>query len=426
MLLFFILALAGGACLLFPLGWVNGRSEAKNEPAPSPSPVTECLLEPGIFQRQADWKAGLKCLERRVGRGENFSVVMDRLGVGPAEVDEIVRSVGDLTDLTKIKAGAAIKLYREPQTGRLSRLDYLEDGQPRLLLVNTPAGWTGSLREGAPVRLRAAAAGRIKNSLWESAVGSCDLDPELIMSFADIFAYDVDFFTEVQEGDEFSLLYEENYQGGRRVGSGRILAARFVTGGEVKEAFFHEDARRQSGYYDAEGRSLKKMFLKSPLQYRRISSYFSRSRLHPILKIRRPHLGVDYSAPTGTPVEALGSGVISFAGRKGGYGNFIVINHGSNFTTMYGHLSGFARGIKKGVRVNQGQLIGFVGATGLATGPHLDFRVQEKGSFIDPLSVRMKPAAPVAPGEKQGFLKAVAPRRAEMSRASASDKSKER
>ena len=257
----FILVLAGAAGILFLSGGVDGKSEANSSVNKRSLPTaTVCKLDPGVFQLQAEWNGEMRGREETVQKGESFSVVMDRLGVGPVEVGEIVQAAGDLADLTKIRAGASIKVYRNSKTGGLCRLNYHHAGQPGLLMVNTPAGWVGSLHKAVPIKLKSTAKGRIKTSLWDSAVGACGLDPELVMSMADIFAYDIDFFTEVQEGDEFALLYEDKFLGGRRLGSGRILAARFVNEGEVKEAFFHTDSKGLSGYYDGEGRSLKRCF----------------------------------------------------------------------------------------------------------------------------------------------------------------------
>ncbi len=224
----------------------------------------------------------------------------------------------------------------------------------------------------------------VASTLWEAAVGA-ELAPELIVRLADIFAWDIDFNVEIRAGDRFALVYEvKTLEDGERVGYGDILAAFGCVNGREHWAIRYE-CRGKEGYYDLDGRNLKKAFLKSPLRYRRISSGFTHRRLHPILRIVRPHLGIDYAAPAGTPVWAVGDGVVVYAGWKGGYGRFIEIRHNSVYSTTYGHLSRFARGIRRGARVRQGQVIGYVGATGLATGPHLDFRMKKHGRFVNPL-----------------------------------------
>ncbi|MBW2622888.1 MAG: M23 family metallopeptidase, partial [Deltaproteobacteria bacterium] len=229
------------------------------------------------------------------------------------------------------------------------------------------------------------------------------LDPEVVLNFSDIFAYDIDFFTDIQTGDRFSIFYELKYLQGNLVGSGRILAAEFINNGKKLEAYYFEKSPGKGGYYDAEGRSLRKMFLKSPLRFRRISSYFSRSRYHPILKICRPHLGIDYAAPPGTPVETVADGKVTFKGWNGGYGRFVKIKHNRAYTTTYGHLSRYAKGLKKGKRVKQGDLIGYVGSSGLSTGPHLDYRMVKNGKFINPLALNLEPAPPIEASQRSRF-----------------------
>ena len=248
----------------------------------------------------------------------------------------------------------------------------------------------------------ALAEGTINSSLYADAVHQ-GLDGTLVMQLADVFAWDIDFLSDVRPGDSFRIIYEQQLAEIGPPRSGRILAAEVVNSGRVHVAYYFEDGEGHADYYDAEGRSLRKEFLKSPLRYNRISAGFSRSRLHPILKIRRPHLGVDYAAPPGTPVDAVGDGRIVYRGRNNGFGNYIEIKHRRGITTSYGHLQGFAPGLKQGDLVRQGQVIGFVGSTGLATGPHLDFRVAERGVWIDPLKRHGRPAEPVRPAMRDRF-----------------------
>ncbi|MCK5832191.1 M23 family metallopeptidase [bacterium] len=239
-----------------------------------------------------------------------------------------------------------------------------------------------------------AAKGEVSNTLWESMVNK-GIPAEVILRFTDILSFNVDFLTETRDGQRFALLYEEYIFHGDVIKVGRVVAAEYWISDTSYGGIYYMDPDSVSGYYTLSGKNTKKALLKTPLTYRRISSYFSKSRFHPILKIYRPHLGVDYAAPSGTPVSASGSGVVTFAGWKGGYGNFIQIKHEGNIVTMYGHLKGFAGGIKKGVRVKQGQLIGYVGTTGLSTGPHLDYRVKVRGDFVNPLRYAFPDGPPV-------------------------------
>jgi murein DD-endopeptidase MepM/ murein hydrolase activator NlpD len=228
------------------------------------------------------------------------------------------------------------------------------------------------------------------------------------MALADIFAWDIDFFVDLRPGDRYEFMYEKQYRDGNLVGNGRITAAHFYTESVGHRAYRYEVTGRGADYYGEEGNSLRKQFLKSPLRYSRISSGFSKRRLHPILKIYRPHPGIDYAAPTGTPVVSVGDGRVTYKGWKNGYGKFIVIRHNSRYTTTYGHLSRYAPRLKAGASVNQGQVIGYVGATGLATGPHLDFRMKKDGRFVDPRKVSIPAARPVPAEHMTDFKQRVA------------------
>jgi murein DD-endopeptidase MepM/ murein hydrolase activator NlpD len=245
----------------------------------------------------------------------------------------------------------------------------------------------------------ATVAGSIESSLFGTieAIGEED---QLALDLADIYAWDVDFNTEIQSGDSFRVAVEKLSLDGAFARYGRILAAEFVRGDRVLRAFRHEGTSGV-GYYDAEGRPLRKAFLRSPLRFTRISSRFSRSRLHPILRVRRAHLGVDYAAPPGTPVAAAADGVVSAAGWMGGYGRTVKIRHANGYETLYGHLSRID--VRRGQRVAQGARVGAVGATGMATGPHLDYRMSRNGRFVDPLRLVSPPAEPVPANEGPAF-----------------------
>jgi len=235
---------------------------------------------------------------------------------------------------------------------------------------------------------------KVTSTLWEAAIQT-GLGPNLIVRLADIFAWDIDFNVEIRNGDEFTMIYETvTFEDGEPIGYGDILAAFGRVNGDEHWAIRYRCGDVE-GYYDLDGNNLQKAFLRSPLRYRRISSGFTYKRYHPILRIVRPHLGIDYAAPVGTPVWAVGDGVVTYAGKKGGYGNFVEVRHNSVYSTTYGHLSKYGRGIKRGARVKQGQVIGYVGSTGLSTGPHLDFRMKKNGSFVNPLREPNKSLPPL-------------------------------
>ena len=236
--------------------------------------------------------------------------------------------------------------------------------------------------------------GEIRSSLWESMIDLCK-SPELIMKFTEVFEWEIDFLTEPRCGDTFRLIFEEYHKDGNFIKYGDILAAEYNLGGQVHQTVLYQNPEGRKGYFDPTGKSSRKAFLKSPLNYRRISSRFSYRRFHPIFKRYQPHLGVDYAAPVGTPVVASGDGVITFAGWKRGFGKIVEIRHTNGFLTSYGHLSRFARGIRKGVKVKQKDLIGYVGSTGASTGPHLDYRVKANGRYVNPLRMVAPPVAPL-------------------------------
>ncbi len=249
----------------------------------------------------------------------------------------------------------------------------------------------------------AAVAGTIDSSLFATvhAMGESD---ELAQEVADIFAWDIDFCRDLRKGDAFKAVVEKRYLKGKFAGYGRVFAAEFVNQGEKHQAFYFKNGKEGGGYYDAEGRSAKKAFLRAPLSFRRISSGFTHSRLHPILRVRKPHLGIDYAAPTGTPVWTVGDGTVVKKGYNKAAGNFVVLRHSRTYSTRYNHLSRYARGLKTGKKYEQGQVIGYVGATGYATGPHLDFRMYRNGKAINSLknaNIRKEPV----PGNKLAVYK---------------------
>jgi len=230
------------------------------------------------------------------------------------------------------------------------------------------------------------------------------LDSELINRFADIFAWEIDFFTDPRKGDTFELIWERYLSSeGKILMEGKILAAQYINTKKTYTAILFKDEKNYYDYYTPEGNSLRRSFLRSPLNYTRISSRFSYSRLHPILRIYRPHLGIDYAAPIGTPVSTVADGTVTFVGWKGGFGRFIEIEHRQGITSSYGHLSGYAKGMKKGKEVKQGQVIGYVGSTGLSTGPHLDFRITKNGRYVDFLKEEFPTASSIEPIHSDEF-----------------------
>lgn len=247
------------------------------------------------------------------------------------------------------------------------------------------------------------AQGTINSSLFETGMDA-GMSNNMIMQLATIFGWDVDFALDIRQGDNFSLIYEEKYLDGEKVGDGNILVARFENQGKTYTAVRYPDQDGYSQYFTPAGLSMRKAFLRTPVDFTRISSRFNLKRKHPILHRIRAHKGVDYAARRGTPIRAAGDGKVIFAGRKGGYGKVLILQHGTSYTTLYAHLNAFGRGVRVGKRVKQGQTVAYVGSSGLASGPHLHYEFRVNGVHRDPLRVRLPHAKPIAPEQKDNFM----------------------
>ncbi|MCD6531540.1 M23 family metallopeptidase [bacterium] len=319
-------------------------------------------------------------------------------GVPPKVVESFRIPLSKVLDMRKIYPGDSYELVYTP-SGEVVRFELVRSPWEKYVVYRQGDSLVAEKDTIPLTHLIVSAEGVVRNTLWES-MRSAGIEPAVIMNFTDILSYDFDFVTDTRNGHRFRVIYEKTLFGDSLVGVGRVLLASYQTPDSTYTAIWYVDPEGREGYFDPAGKSMKKALLKAPLNYKRISSHFSYHRFHPILKIYRPHLGVDYAAPTGTPVVASGDGVVVYAGWKGGFGKFIHIKHKNGIETMYGHLSRFAKGIRRGVRVKRGQVIGYVGATGLATGPHLDYRVKVKGKFVNP----EKYAFPAEPPVKRKYL----------------------
>jgi murein DD-endopeptidase MepM/ murein hydrolase activator NlpD len=250
--------------------------------------------------------------------------------------------------------------------------------------------------------------GRIESSLFESAA-TAGLSDKLIMNLAGIFAWDVDFVLDIRRGDDYYILYEEIWQNGKFVSSGDVVAAEFNNNGRTFEAVRFTDGDGRTDYFTPDGHSVRKAFVRAPVDFTRISSSFNPRRKHPVLNTIRAHKGVDYAAPSGTPIKAAGDGKVIFRGRKGGYGNAVILQHGGNITTLYAHMSNFAKNARVGSRVKQGQTIGYVGSTGLATAAHLHYEYRLNGVHRNPRTVALPQADPIRENYRTEFLAAASP-----------------
>lgn len=329
-----------------------------------------------------------------VKSNQYLSQILNAKGVGMGDIDRIAKKSKPVFDVRKIRSGNNFTFFLSPDSLNEARY-FVYENTPTEYFVYELFDTLNVYRGEKEVKSRLRTAqGVVKSSLWNAMVNN-GLNPMLALELSDIFAWTIDFFA-VQKGDRFRVIYDELFVDSTFIGIGEIYAVQFDHYGQENYAFrFFQDERFD--YFDETGVSLRKAFLKAPLKFSRISSRFSNGRMHPVLRIRRPHHGIDYAAPKGTPVMSIGDGtIIARAFQRGGGGNYVKIKHNSVYTTTYMHLSGFGKGIVQGARVKQGQVIGFVGSTGLSTGPHLDFRVHKNGSPVDPLKVEAPPVEPVS------------------------------
>lgn len=322
-----------------------------------------------------------------------LSGILLKYGVSMQEIDQLVRNSKSVFDVRNIKSGNNYILFCDRDSiGRARYLVYEHDPTTSYILSFNDSLNITPFRKKITSEIKYAA-GTIETSLWEAMVNK-GLHPDLAFELSEIFAWTVDFFG-LQKGDSFKVIYEELFIEDKSLGAGKIYGAQFNWSGNLITAIpFIQDSTET--FFDIEGNSLRKAFLKAPLQFSRISSRFSANRLHPILRIRRPHFGVDYAAPLGTPVVAIGDGRVISVKNEGASGRMVKIQHNSVYSTAYLHLSRFGQGITAGTFVKQGQIVGYVGSSGLSTGPHLDFRFYKYGSPVDPLKVEAPPVEPVA------------------------------
>ncbi len=335
----------------------------------------------------------LHCAYGKVGRNENISDILLAFDLPYEKVLELASGTKDVFDVRKIRSGNNYVAFTNNDSLNKDLLYFVyEISATKYVKYAFNDSIVATLGE-KPVETRIAyAEGLIETSLWNALVES-DSDPYVSVELSEVYAWVIDFFG-IQKGDKFWVKYEEYFVEGEKVGVGKVLSCLMNHLGEDYYAFYYvQDS--VGDYFDENANSLRRTFLKAPLRYKRISSKFSNSRLHPILKIRRPHHGVDYAAPKGTPVVSIGDGVVLKAQRSGGAGNMVKIKHNGTYTTAYLHLSGYGKNVKAGARVKQGQVIGYVGSTGLSTGAHLDFRVYKNGKAVDPLKMKSPPAKPV-------------------------------
>ena len=342
-----------------------------------------------------------------VNSGNTLSGIFKREGFSARELHDIMQ-LGKLTSpLKDIRPGDTLE-FRIDDNNHLIGLSYKTDITHTLIIEKNINGFLAHEEIRTPELRITHAKATINSSLYLSGQDA-GLSDNLIMELAGIFGWDIDFALDIRQGDNFTVLYEEEFLDGEKIGYGDIVAAQFTNQGRLFAAVRYTDPKGNSQYFTPDGNSMRKAFLRSPVDFRRISSRFTRERYHPVLGKKRPHRGVDYAASTGTPIRASGDGKIIFRGTKGGYGSTVVLQHGSQYTTLYAHLSNFKRGQRNGSQVKQGDVIGFVGSSGLATGPHLHYEFRVNGVHRNPLTVKFPDAEPIKDSHKKLFMSQTQP-----------------
>ncbi len=339
-----------------------------------------------------------KVVERTVRSGSTFSDLLTEFGLSMEQVGRAADASAPVFDIRRLRAGRPYHVYLEKNRARY--LVYEEDQRSYLVFDLSDAPTVARFQRPVTVERRTINA-RINSSLYGS-LAAAGADAALASRLAEVYAWQIDFYR-LQKGDEFSVLFEEEQVGGETIGVGKVIAARFVHAGEDYYAFgFDQDG--VTDFFDENGESLRKAFLKAPLKFSRISSGYSLRRFHPVQKRFKAHLGTDYAAPTGTPIHATGDAVVLDAGYSRGNGNYVKLRHNGTYDTGYLHMSKIGAGIRKGVRVHQGEVIGYVGSTGLATGPHVCYRFWKNGRQIDPLKEVFPSANPIKEDEQEAFM----------------------
>jgi murein DD-endopeptidase MepM/ murein hydrolase activator NlpD len=389
-------------------------SEAPPQPAAGPgdaAPATNAAarVPPPVIVQQASVAS---IIEVVVGRNDTLDAIFRRMSLNKADLAAIRNLPGIRQSLDFLKPGDAIKLTHTD--GEIRELTRKVSETQTLDVVRQDSGFEAKMINN-PVELRVRTAGATIDSSLFQAAAAADISDTVALKLANVFAWDIDFVLNIREGDRFTAVYEQVFQDGKYLRDGEVLAAEFVNNGKVYRAVRFVSESGSVGYFTPSGLAMRKAFLRAPVEFSRVSSAFNPHRHHPILNLIRGHMGTDYAAPTGTPVHAAGDGRVGFMGQRGGYGNAIILTHGNNISTLYGHMSRFARNIRVGAHVQQGDVIGYVGMTGLATGPHLHYEYLTNGVHRNPQTVQLPGAEPLHAADLQRFLAAAAPLLADLS-----------
>ncbi len=414
-------AAAGGALILWhvaretPLSTVRSTeppavARATSVGAPGPA-VESTPAHAHVVVQQASVASTIEVI---VGRNDTLDAIFRRMALNKSDLAAIRNLPGIRQSLDFLKPGDAIKLTH--RGGEIKELTRKVSETQTVKVVRNDDGFAAAvISNPVETRIRTAAA-TIDSSLFQAAE-QADISDTVALKLANVFAWDIDFVLDIREGDRFTAVYQQIYQDGKYLRDGELLAAEFVNNGKVYRAVRFMTDTGSASYYTPEGLPMRKAFLRAPVEFTRVSSVFNPHRMHPILNRIRGHMGTDYAAPTGTPVHAAGDGRVSFAGRRGGYGNAMILAHNNSVSTLYGHMSRFASRVRIGTHVQQGDVIGYVGMTGLATGPHLHYEYLVNGVHRNPQTVQLPGAEPLRAQALNAFRESTAPLLAGLSRA---------
>lgn len=338
----------------------------------------------------------------KIQTGDSLSRVLSKEGVSAQDIYKVTLADKKQNSLLQMRPGQTLTFTINGTSKELTQLTYIIDRLNSITFKRQNNAFTRDEQSRIPDTVQAYKEAEINSSLFVDGLKS-GIDQSLLIELANIFGWDIDFALDIRKGDSLSLLYEETFLDGEKIGYGNIIAAQFINNGRTYQAIrFQTD--KSTSYYTPDGLAMRKAFIRTPVDFTRISSKFNPNRLHPIFKTSRPHRGVDYAAASGTPVKAAGDGKISFAGQQNGYGNVVIIDHGRGYQTLYAHLKSFARGIKRGAKVQQGKIIAYVGQTGWATGPHLHYEFRINGTHKNPVTVKLPNDAPMPKSDLQKYL----------------------
>ncbi|MGH8672239.1 MAG: peptidoglycan DD-metalloendopeptidase family protein [Burkholderiales bacterium] len=360
------------------------------------------VLQGSALPDDGFWHSGV------IRDGDRIATVLQRLNIDARDIGGFLSAAGGMEAFAHLVPGRRIQA-KTNNAGELLSLRYVFRGDTLLQAEKAGAAYQVGEQPATTESRVELKSGVIESSLF-GATDAAGLSDAVAMQMVDIFSSDIDFHLDLRKGDTFSVVYETAFYNGEPTESGRVLAAQFTNHDKTYSAFYFTDDKGNGGYYTAEGANMRRAFLRSPLEFSRISSGFSLARFHPILKKWRAHKGVDYAASSGTRVRSTSKGTVVFAGRKGGYGNTVIVKHQGAYSTLYGHLKGYAKGMRSGARVEQGQVIGYVGQTGWATGPHLHYEFRVSNVQRNPLTVALPNGLPIPADDKPRFAQAIQPR----------------